>query len=288
MSRNKDRLGNQTPQVSSAPPQATHNAGEDSGTAFSFVVPTEFVELPSGGRFYAESHPLHNVDVVEIKHMTAKEEDLLTSRSLLKKGVALERLLRSIIINKKIDAQSLLVGDRNAIMIAARISGYGADYETGIKCPSCGASSSSHFNLNSFPVVPGEVNAELGAKELGNGLFSVVLPKTRVEVTFRLLNGYHEKTLTQQLTNARKRKKEENAITRQLSLLTVAVNGDESPEAIQYFINNVPSLDALHLRTVVKLATPNIDMKEHFECSECGHEQEMEVPLTSDFFWPQR
>ena len=288
MSRNKDRLGNSTPQVSSPPPQATHNTDDSSGVPFSFVVPTEFVELPSGGRFYAETHPLHNAEVIEIKHMTAKEEDLLTSQSLLKKGVALERLLKSVITNKRVDPQSLLVGDRNAIMIAARISGYGADYETSVKCPSCGATNSSYFNLNSLPIKPGEVNTDLGVKELGNGLFSVSLPRTKVEVTFRLLNGYHEKTLTDQVQNARKRKKDENTVTRGLQLLTVAVNGDDSPEAIQYFINNVPSLDAMHLRTVVKLVTPNIDMTDHFSCDECGHEQDMEVPLTADFFWPDR
>ena len=288
MSRNKDRLGNSTPQVSSPPPQATHSTDESSGVSFAFVVPTDFVELPSGGRFYAEGHPLHGTEVIEIKHMTAKEEDLLTSQSLLKKGIALERLMKSIIINKKIDPQSLLVGDRNAIMIAARISGYGADYETSVRCPSCAVNSATYFNLSTLPIKAGEVNTELGVKELGGGLFSVSLPRTKVEVTFRLLNGYHEKTLTDQVTNARKRKKDENPITRQLQLLTVAVNGDESPEAIQYFISNVPSLDALHLRTVVKLVTPNIDMTDHFSCEECGHEQDMEVPLTADFFWPNR
>ena len=288
MSRNKDRLGNSTPDVSSPPPQATQNTDESSGVPFSFVVPTEFVELPSGGKFYSEGHPLYDTEVLEIKHMTAKEEDLLTSQSLLKKGVALERLLKSIIINKKIDPQSLLVGDRNAIMIAARISGYGADYETSVRCPSCGTNSTTYFNLSSLPIKDSEVNPELGVKSLGTGLFSVSLPKTKVEVTFRLLNGYHEKTLTDQVTNARKRKKDENTVTRQLHLLTVAVNGDESQEAIQYFINNVPALDALHLRTVVRLVTPNIDMTDHFSCEECGHEQDMEVPLTADFFWPNR
>ena len=287
MSRNKDRLGNSTPQSSSPPPQAVHDT-ENSGTPFSFVVPTEFVELPSGGKFYPEGHPLHNQEVVEIKHMTAKEEDLLTSQSLLKKGVALERLIKSLIINKQIDTKSMLVGDRNAVMIAARISGYGPDYDTAVKCPSCGTNAETHFNLHDLPIKESEVKSELGVTSEGDGLFNVTLPRTKVEVTFRLLNGYHETTLTQQVQNARKRKKDENAVTRQLSLLTVAVNGDDSPEAIQYFINNVPSLDALHLRTVVKLVTPNIDMKEHFECDNCGHEQEMEVPLTADFFWPNR
>ena len=121
MARNRERVGAQKIN-NDPPPQAL---GNNEAAPFSFVVPTEFVELPSEGRYYPEGHPLHNQETIEIKHMTAREEDLLTSRALLKKGVALERLLDSVIINKNIRAADLLVGDRNAILIAARISGYG-------------------------------------------------------------------------------------------------------------------------------------------------------------------
>jgi len=105
-------------------------------------------------------------------------------------------------------------------------------------------------------------------------------------VTFRLINGADEKTLLKQIENDRKRKKEEQTITRQLQLITVAVNGNDDPAVINYFVNNVPSLDARHLRTAFRLATPNVDLSQNFECESCGHEQEMEVPLTAEFFWP--
>ena len=123
MSRNQDRLGGVQQPDTSPPPQ-------QGGGGFSFVIPTEFVDLPSLGRFYAQNHPLHGKDSIEIKQMTAKEEDILTSRTLLKKGVALERLLQSIIVDKTIDPKTLLIGDRNAIIVAARVSGYGNDYST--------------------------------------------------------------------------------------------------------------------------------------------------------------
>ena len=113
MSRNKDRLGGSQHQDTQPPAQTG---------GFSFVVPTEFVELPSQGRFYPQGHPLHSQDSIEIRQMTAKEEDMLTSRTLLKKGVALDRVISSLIVNKAIDADSLLVGDRNAIIIATRVS----------------------------------------------------------------------------------------------------------------------------------------------------------------------
>ena len=134
MSRNKQRIGASQPDTSSPPPSVM----QEGGSGFSFVVPTEFVELPTGGRFYGEGHPLHGQDSIEIKQMTAKEEDMLTSRTLLKKGVALDRVIQSLIVDKRIDPDSLLVGDRNAIIVAMRVSGYGGEYNTTVACPACG------------------------------------------------------------------------------------------------------------------------------------------------------
>ena len=102
---------------------------------FSFATPTEFVELPTQGKYYPEGHPLHGEESIEIRYMTAKDEDILTSETLLKKGLAIERLLQSVIVNKAIDVNTLYVGDKNAILIAARITGYGNQYTTRTLCP---------------------------------------------------------------------------------------------------------------------------------------------------------
>jgi len=289
LSRNRDRLGSQNnPDPDSSPPaQLTQEQSNDSN-GFAFVVPTEFVELPSKGRFYPERHPLHNQDTIEIKHMTAKEEDLLTSRALLKKGIVLDRLLDSIIVNKRIRSEQLLVGDRNAILIAARISGYGPDYQTQISCPACNTKQRYDFDLFDVEVYTGESLVPEEAVSIGNGLFTTVLPKTSLEITFRLLNGIDERNILSQIENARKAKKQENAVTRQLRSVLVAVNGSNAPDALNYVANNLPSLDARHLRKVIALATPNIDLTQHFECNSCDHEQELEVPLTADFFWPDQ
>ena len=144
MSRNKDRLGGNAAPSQELPP-APVSASD--GEGFSFVVPTDMVDLPSKGKFYPPNHPLYNVDTIELKQMTAKEEDLLTSRSLLKKGVVLDRLLQSVIINKKIKPEHLLVGDRNAIVIAVRIAGYGNEYTTSITCPACSHKQRKTFDL---------------------------------------------------------------------------------------------------------------------------------------------
>jgi hypothetical protein len=276
-----------TPENNGPPPQVLTQQAQ-SENPFSFVVPTEFVELPSKGRFYPEGHPLHNEDTIEVKQMTAKEEDLLTSRALLKKGVALERLISSIIVNKTINPGTLLVGDRNAILISARVSGYGSEYVTKVTCPACSATQENHFDLNDASVYDGTDLLESEATQDENGTFTTVLPKTKIEVTFKLLNGTDERSLLTQMENARKRKKDENNVTRQLKQFVVAVNGDTEQKNINFVVDNMPTADARHLRMVYKIATPNVDLTQNFECVECGHEQDMEVPLTADFFWPDR
>jgi hypothetical protein len=277
LSRNQDRLGGVQQHDTSPPPQ-------QGGGGFSFVVPTEFVELPSQGRFYPQGHPLHGKDSIELRQMTAKEEDMLTSRTLLKKGVALDRVIASIIVDKSIDPDSLLVGDRNAIIIATRVAGYGHMYETKVACPNCSTIQEYSFNLNHANISDGSDAKDLGVKFNDNGTFNVTLPVTNVDVCFRLLNGRDEKTFLNGMQADKKTKNEKN-ITRQIAAIIVSLNEDSSIQAKQYFIDNVPSLDSRHLRLAYRLAAPNIDLTQQFECSECGHEQEMEVPLSADFFW---
>ncbi len=274
MSRNQDRLGGVQQPDTSPPPQ-------QGGGGFSFVVPTEFVDLPSQGRFYPQGHPLHGQSSIEIKQMTAKEEDILTSRTLLKKGIALEKLIQSLVVDKTIDTTSLLIGDRNAIIIAARVSGYGSQYNTSVTCPSCGTKQDYGFDLNSAHMVTGETREDLQTTTNGDGTITCVLPKTQITVVARLLTGREESKILKLNDN-------QGLISTQLQSVIVSANGDSSPQAIQYVANNLPSFDSRHLRMVVKMATPNIDLTQTFTCTNCQHTQEMEVPLTADFFWPDR
>ena len=288
MARNRDRTGTgtRTPENTSPPPQVMT---QNQDNPFSFVVPTEFVELPSGGRFYPEGHPLRGQETIEIKQMTAKEEDILTSRSLLKKGIALDRVIESIIMDKKIDSNSLLVGDRNAIVIATRISGYGNEYVTHVACPSCATKQEYSFNLSSAKVYNGEDISKLDVVVNEDGTFTVQLPKTEINVTFRLLTGKDEKAFIAGMEAERKnRHATEKNVTRQLSTMIVAVDGDTSLQSRKYLVDNIPSMDSRHLRLAYRLAAPNVDLTQHFECNECDHEQDMEVPLSADFFWPDR
>ena len=283
MSRNSDRIGASPAQQDSEAP--TISSQQTGAGDFSFIVPTEFVALPSGGKYYPQNHPLYGCDTIEIKQMTAKEEDMLTSRSLLKKGVALERVIDSIIVDKRIDPESILVGDRNAIVVSARISAYGNEYNTKVTCPSCNSTLPHTFDLNE--IEHHQTSNELEVSQNEDGTFSTTLPRTGLEICFRLLTGRDEKYLVDGLEHDRKAKNQyERAITRQLTNIIVSVNGNSTSEAVNYVVNNIPSMDARHLREAYRLTNPNLDMSQHFDCSECDYEQDMEVPLSADFFWP--
>ena len=279
--RNSDRFGghrmsNATPPVNAAPPEG-----------FSFVVPTDFVELPSEGRYYSEDHPLHGQKTVEIRHMTAKEEDILTSRTLLQKGIALDRLISNILIDKSISTDSLLIGDRNAIILAARISGYGSEYVTKVTCPLCANEQKYSFDIAEPSVFyGGEFEQEdMVVIDKGNGIFETKLPVTKFDVQFKLLNGAEEKEYASGFDN--RNNKEEKNVTRQLMSMLHTVNGTELNEHKAYVVNNLPSRDSRYLREAYKLTSPNVELVEDFECNVCGHHTEMEVPLTADFFWPK-
>ena len=289
MSRNKNRLGS-TQKDAKLPPQTVLQDTESTPPTggLSFVVPTEFIDLPSGGRFYPEGHPLHGQECIEIKQMTAKEEDILTSRALLKKGIALDRIIESVIVNKGVNPQDLLIGDRNAIIVATRVSGYGQEYVTGVTCPNCSHSQKYAFDLNEGMVYHGEDVADLDVVDHGDGTFSTTLPRSGFEVSFRLLTGRDEKKLADLAEQTRKRKRPDRVITTQLASMIVAINGESNPATISQAIEVLPSMDSRHLRAAYKIAAPNVDLSQHFECEECGHEETMEVPLTADFFWPDR
>ena len=109
--------------------------GQSNG--LTFVVPEELVDLPSKGLLYKKGHPLKNKDVLSIKQMTTKEEDILTNQNFLKKGIAIDRMLESIILDKSLKVDELLICDKNALVMNARISGYGSDYESLLICPKC-------------------------------------------------------------------------------------------------------------------------------------------------------
>ena len=260
---------------------------EDNSTQFSWSVPTEIVELPSQGKFYPEGHPLHNVSNVEIKYMTAKEEDILTSPSLLREGLAVDRALQNVILNTSVRVEELLIGDKNALVVATRITGYGEEYQTSVTCPSCMEQDTHTFDLSElehldFETAMSDHNVTVSAENT----FTVKLPLSKATVECRLLTGKDEiRMLKKSKKNAKK--KTSTALTDQFSSFITTVNGETDPFRVGVFIQQMPARDSRYLRKVFAEISPNIDMRQHFECSSCAYTADMEVPLTSDFLWPK-
>ena len=282
MARNsKSRLNkNESTKPTDADPVAALGDG-----ALTFTTPTEFVELPSRGQYYPEDHRMHGVDVVEIKFMTAKEEDILTSKTLIKQGVALERLLKSVIVDKSIDPSTMLTGDRNALLIAARKSGYGEEYNAKINCPSCNSVNEIIYDLDTIDVIHPEEDSEVQWNTEGNMI--IKLPLSKLEVEAKLLTGKDEMYLSRTQESKRKKRLLETSMQDVLKTMIVSVNGDTSTEILNAFISKVPARDIKHLREVYKRNTPNVEMNHDFECESCDYRTVLEVPFTVEFFWPK-
>ena len=251
-----------------------------------FVAPTEMVDLPSRGEGYREGHPLFGKEDIEIRFMTAKEEDILTSESLLKKGIAVERVLQSIVKDKSIDVSTILLGDRNAIILAARCSAYGKWYKTTVTCPACGEKGKRAINLHGAKVYNGDNTAEYNLEKNASGTYNVILPYSKLVVECRLMTGKDEISMIKELKD--KKKKETGLILKQLSRSIVSVNEYSEPKVINYIIENMVAPDSRYLREAIAAFTPTVRIVDDFQCSSCEHEQELEVPLNADFFWPDR
>ncbi len=283
MRNNLDRLGGAHSPQSDVPQM-------DGGNGLSFVVPTEHVELPSKGLHYPTNHPLHGQETVEIRFMTAKDEDTLTSKSLIKKGVVIDKLISDLIIDKQVRTDSLLIGDRNAIIVAARMSGYGPDYDTKVSCPSCNKSQEYSFDLQSPQInyaLDDEALTNLGVVKTQEGYLQITLPMSKFQITFRLLTGREEKYIVEKLASKTVVNNETNA-TDVLRLTILAVNGSGDRQQIEQLINALPARDSIYFKKLLKMITPNISYTNTFECRFCGFDTEMEVPFTADFFWVNR
>jgi len=276
------------------PQQPIDNQESKKTNTLSFAVPTEFVDLPSRGLYYPAGHPLHGVESLEIKHMTAKEEDILSSEALIRKGVAIDRMLQSVLIDKDIQVKDLLIGDKNALTIAARVTGYGADYVTNVTCPACSTEQEFDFDLTDVEMIGAsfdreELNAELDDVEITeSNTFLIDLPKSKHKVELKMLTGADEDKLTKFQAKKEKSKLGTTTLTDTLKSIIIAVSGVKDRPQINEFVENMPAMDSRFLRGVYQKLVPNIDMTQTFNCVECGHEQALEVPVTTDFFWPKQ
>jgi len=255
---------------------------------FGLDIAHELVPLPSQGRPYPSDHPLHMKEVVEIRPMTAREEDILTSRALIKKGVVLTELLKSCLVDKRINPDSLLIGDRNAIMTSLRITGYGSDYKVEVTCPSCSAKSKQTFDLTQLPLK----RLENDPVAEGANVFETTLPKRKetdpeLVVRYKYLTGKDETDIN--ILQERKKKQgfsADNLITTRYKYQVVSINGVSDRSKLSMFIDRMPAFQSRHLRKAIDANEPGVEMKSHMNCPSCFEESEVSLPLGASFFWP--
>ena len=241
-----------------------------------YKFPTEFVDLPSKGHFYIDGHPLSS-GKVELKYMTAKEEDILTSQNLIKQGKVIDVLLQSLIVDKKIKLDDLLIGDKNAIMVAARILGYGKKYQFNYD--------GGEQEVDLTTLEPFDIDVKKFTK--GQNKFDYTLPNSERTIEFKLLTGMDEKRIDAEIKAREKLTKEQSSeLTTRLKHMILSVDGKTEKSYINNFVDNeFLSLDSLEFRKYLTSITPDVDMSTTIMDSD-GKELEVTIPVTVRFFWP--
>ena len=281
MSRNSKRttVAPPTPQLKPVvKPKISNPFGID------LVAATEVVKLPSGGRFYEEGSTLYGVEEVEIKHMTAREEDILANPQFIENGTIFDKLLKSILVDKTIKPEHFLPADRTAIMYAARITGYGPEYVLNMTCNACGKNADFTFDISKQEILndtpPGvELNE-------ATGTFLFELPKTGLSVEVRLLTTEDESFISKQNEKAQELGLPVNKTVNLFQRAVVSVNGISDQAALSQLFENLPAIDSRKIRTVINNISPRLSTKQTIACGSCGTESESEVPFTLGFFWP--
>lgn len=246
--------------------------------------PTEIVDLPSKGYFYNVDDPLSK-GTVELKMMTAKEEDILTNESFVKKGIVLDKLLESLIIDKDIKIDTLLTGDKNALFIAARRLAYGDSYgPVEVICSSCKESNNVNIDLSEIKYKP--YNFENKTK--GLNVFEFILPYSKRVLKIKNLNNKDDNEIETEIKSLAKISKSSSEVTTRLKHIIVAVDGNNDKTYIRQFVDSeLLSRDSIELRKFIRDISPDIDMNFNFVCEHCQTQERVGVPMTVRFFWPE-
>ena len=258
-----------------------------------YKFPTEIIELPSNGLVYPKDNPLSS-GKIELKYMTAKEEDILTTQSYIKDGSVLDRLFQSLIVSNgdglPIKYVDLVVGDKNAIMVASRILGYGKEYNVEVTDPFGGEKQKETIDLTQFENKEYDGSNQI---ELHKNEFEFELPQSKRLITFQLLTESKERKVKHELEAVKKQSKKmgdvtSKELTTRLKNMVVSVDGDSDRNVINRFVDNeLFAIDSKALRSYIKEIGPDIDLTWEFISDETGERKEMSMPMGTNFFWPE-
>lgn len=234
--------------------------------------PTETIELPSKGLVYPENNPLSS-GTVEMKYMTAKEEDILTNQSYIKSGVVLDKLLQSLVVDKNINIDDLIVGDKNALLIASRILGYGSKYAVIIR--------GEEVNID-LSVLDNK-DIDYSSIEKGKNEFTYTLESTGTVLTYKLLTGKDEKSIEREIAGLKKIKSDASPeLTTRLKHMILSVDGNTEKKDIRDFVDNYfLARDSRAFREHIKSTQPDVNLNVVLDNGE-----EVAIPIGLSFFWP--
>ena len=240
--------------------------------------PTEVIDLPSGGKVYSKDSPLSS-GKLELKYMTTREEDILMSENLIKKGVVIDKLLDSLIVTKGVKQQDLVLGDKNAVLVAARILAYGPEYTAEVTNPKNQEETVSHtFDLSQCPFK--ELSKDV---DYTDNSFNYTTDIGKNKIKFKLLTGADEALIEKDLKQSSKYGYSTDITTR-LRYTITEVDGDSKSETITEFTQNLLARDSVALRNHIKEISPDIDLTSEIEIG--GETVSVSIPLTVAFFWP--
>jgi hypothetical protein len=242
---------------------------------------TEVISLPSAGLVYPESSPLASGEIT-IKLMTAKEEDILTSTNLIRKGIVLDKLLESIIVDSKININDIVIGDKNAILISSRILAFGPEYKVTVTDPTENEQVDVTVDISKLNV------KEIDTTRLNrNNEYDFVLPKTNVPIKFKIMTHGDELAVSKDVEASEKISKQGNEIQARYRRLIIEVNGNRELGYISNFISNqLLAADSKSLRKYISELTPDIDLMFDYTSPFTGEVEALRVPIGVDFFYP--
>jgi hypothetical protein len=235
--------------------------------------PTEMVELPSKGLLYPKDSALAE-GKIEMKYMTAREEDILTNQNYIQNGTVIDKLLQSLIVTP-IEYGDLLVGDKNAILIASRVLGYGKDYEFEY----AGEKQVVDLSLVKHKEV------DFTALKKGDNNFTYTMPTTGTNVTFKLLTHADELAIDQEVKGLRRLNKDSSAeLSTRLKKIITSVEGDTEMKNIRDYVDNhLLARDSRAFREHIKQIQPDVDLKFY---PENGPDGGVDIPIGVTFLWP--
>jgi len=243
--------------------------------------PTEQIELPSKGLIYPSDSPLSS-GTIEMKYMTAKEEDILTNVNYINQNIVIDKLLQSLIISD-VKYNELLVGDANSLLVAARILGYGKDYEFEYTDPDTGNKKDIVVDLTTLNPKP--LDESIFVK--GKNEFEFVLPSSKIPVTFKLLTQGDQKAIEKEMAGLKRiNPKASSEVTTRLKYMIVSLNGDRSPATIREFVDNMLVRDSQALRNYYNKISPDLELKFNYVKDNGDVVEGVNIPLNVSFLLP--